>query len=189
MAKAKRRSKNPQTKPPPETKSSLETKPPPEIKPVQLPDGTIQLPDGTKLPSGTKLSPESGLPIGWGPIKPPPGWRLSSKIDPLHPEERFYEFDDDLSKPLLTQLWPETNLPELIAIQLRIYQRLTMMEAKEDREFKIEEVAAMFEAERLSTGALISSSKAKELATNIRPVKAMRGGNKPAKKRVKPSNP
>jgi hypothetical protein len=159
MAKAKRESKNSRTKLPSATKPPLETKPLSETEPLQLPDGT-------KLPPGTKLSSKTGLPLGWGPIKPPPGWRRSSKF----PD--YYE-TDDLPKPAVT----ESSEMEIIGRKLR--ERASTDEATTDRRWTKDDWVKHAKEYPLSNGRRIEARVAKVMMTIFSPVKRMGGGRPP----------
>src|SRR5262245_9036068 len=99
--------------------------------------------------------------------------------------ERYLQEDAYLTglaaaRPPLTVTWSEASVPEFIAIELRAihhFSKLGLLDRKTNRYPKRDDVVEYYKQQRLSDGSLISPRRARELAPNLRPVEARKGGN------------
>ena len=86
----------------------------------------------------------------------------------------------DFAKPALTAMWSETNVPEFIALEMQAmhhFSKLGLLDKATGRYPKRDDVVAYYKQQRLSDGTFISPRRARELAPNLRPVAARKGGN------------
>jgi hypothetical protein len=121
-------------------------------------------------PEQASVDPRMGVPLH------PPGTKFDYP-DKMVPWPEEY---DPLPKPALTVTWSEANVPEFIAIEMRAmhhFSKLGLLDRDAGRYPKRDDVIDYYKQQRLSDGSLISPRRARELAPNLRPVEARKGGN------------